>query len=94
MATRRDRGHESCGLPEDARRRWTEAASAFGSIGVRTRWAYAVLRIGLLDVVEGDYAAAEQRLADVRRLATELSADGLLAAATNLRAVLALEEDR
>lgn len=70
-----------------------------GGIGVRldrarTRWAYAVLRIGFLDVVEGDYAAAEQRLADVLRLAVELSADDLHAAAINLRAELALREDR
>ena len=85
---------ESCGLRDSARRRWTEAASAFGSIGARIRWAYAVLRIGFLDVAEGEHAAAEQRLTDVRRLATELSADDLHAAATNLGAVLALREDR
>ena len=85
---------ESCGLRDSARRRWTEAASAFGSIGARVRWAYAVLRIGFLDVAEGEHAAAEQRLADVRRLATELSADDLQAAATNLGALLALGEDQ
>jgi predicted ATPase/DNA-binding SARP family transcriptional activator len=85
---------ESCGLREGARRLWTEAAATFSDIGARTRWAYAVLRIAFLDLAEGDHSAAEQRLADVRRLATELSAGDLAAAATNLQAILDLQEGR
>ncbi|WP_405593568.1 AfsR/SARP family transcriptional regulator [Streptomyces sp. NBC_01092] len=82
------------GLRGSARRRWTEAATGFESVGARLRWAYAVLRIGFLDLADGSHAAAEQRLIDVQRLADELSAEDLHAAVGNLRAVLMLENGR
>ncbi|SEM19862.1 Predicted ATPase [Streptacidiphilus jiangxiensis] len=85
---------ESCGLHRSARRHWTEAASTFHSIGARTRWAYVLLRIAYLDVAEDHRTAAEERLADVQRLADDLSSDDLRAGAANLRAVLALRESR
>jgi hypothetical protein len=85
---------ESCGLPESARRLWTEAASTFHSIGARTRWAYVLLRIAYLDVAEGHRTAAEERLADIQLLADDLSSDDLHAGEANLRAVLALRESR
>ncbi len=85
---------ETRGRRADARRLWTEAAAVFGAIGARTRWAYAALRIAFLDVAEGDHAAAERHLTDIRRVAAELSADDLHAAVTNLRALSALQENR
>ncbi|ANP51789.1 hypothetical protein J2Z21_008850 [Streptomyces griseochromogenes] len=85
---------ESDGHRDSARRRWTEAATIFKSVGARIRWAYAVLRIGFLDLAEGDRAAAEQRLADVHRLADELGAEDLHAAVGNLRAVLMVQGGR
>ncbi|TXS52578.1 AfsR/SARP family transcriptional regulator [Streptomyces sp. uw30] len=85
---------ESDGRRESARRRWTEAAAVFGSVGARIRWAYAVLRVGFLDLAEGDHAAVERRLTDVHRLADEIGAEDLHAAVGNLRGVLMLQGGR
>ncbi|WP_329310624.1 AfsR/SARP family transcriptional regulator [Streptomyces sp. NBC_01262] len=85
---------ESDGLRDRAREQWTEAARILRAIGARTRWAYVVLRLVCLDITEGEFALAEQRLVDVGRLADELSADDLQAAVANLRGVLAVRGGR
>ena len=85
---------ESDGLRDRAREQWAEAARILRDIGARTRWAHAVLRLVCLDITEGAFAEAEQRLVDVGRLADELSADDLQAAVANLRGVLALRDGR
>ncbi|MFF7601603.1 hypothetical protein [Streptomyces mirabilis] len=85
---------ESDGHRGSARRRWTEAAAVFGSVGARIRWAYAVLRVGVLDLAEGDHVAVERRLTDVHRLADEIGAEDLHAAVGNLRGVLMLHGGR
>ncbi|MEV4880112.1 AfsR/SARP family transcriptional regulator [Streptomyces cyaneofuscatus] len=85
---------ESDGLRERAREQWTEAVRILGPIGARSRWAYAVLRLVCLDIAEGDAAGAVERLAEVDRVADELSADDLVAAVGNLRGVLALHAGR
>jgi hypothetical protein len=53
-----------------------------------------LLRLVCLDITEEQFALAEQRLADVSRLADELSADDLQAAVANLRGVLAVRAGR
>jgi predicted ATPase/DNA-binding SARP family transcriptional activator len=85
---------ESDGLRTRAREQWAEAARILRAVGARTRWAYVLLRLVCLDITEGEYALAEQRLADVSRLADELSADDLQAAVANLRGVLAVRSGR
>jgi hypothetical protein len=85
---------ESDGLRARAREQWTEAARILRAVGARTRWAYVVLRLVCLDITEGEFALAEQRLVDVSRLADELSADDLQAAVANLRGVLAFRGSR
>ncbi|WP_405571469.1 NB-ARC domain-containing protein [Streptomyces phaeochromogenes] len=85
---------ESDGLHARAREQWAEAARILRAVGARTRWAYVVLRLVCLDLAEGEFALAEQRLADVSRLADELSADDLQAAVANLRGVLAFRDGR
>lgn len=49
---------ESDGLRERAREQWTEAVRILGPIGARSRWAYAVLRLVCLDIVDGDTTGA------------------------------------
>ncbi|WP_405970154.1 AfsR/SARP family transcriptional regulator [Streptomyces sp. NBC_00988] len=85
---------ESDGLRARAREQWAEAARILGAVGARTRWAYVLLRLVCLDITEREFAAAEERLADVSRLADELSADDLQAAVANLRGVLAVRGGR
>ena len=85
---------ESGGLPVTARRWWDEAASIYAALGARTRWAYACLRLAFLDVAEDEPAAAERLLTEVQRLADELGAEDLHAAAINLRALLTHRDGR
>ena len=85
---------ESDGLRARAREQWVEAARILRAVGARTRWAYVLLRLVCLDITEGEFALAEQRLVDVSRLADELSADDLQAAVANLRGVLAVRGGR
>jgi hypothetical protein len=85
---------ESDGLRVRAREQWTEAARILRAVGARTRWAYVLLRLVCLDITEGEFALAGQRLGDVSRLADELSADDLRAAVANLRGVLAVRDGR
>ncbi|MEV0476040.1 AfsR/SARP family transcriptional regulator [Streptomyces prunicolor] len=85
---------ESDGLRARAREQWAEAARILRAVGARTRWAYVLLRLVCLDITEGEFALAEQRLVDVSRLADELSADDLQAAVANLRGVLAVRGGR
>jgi predicted ATPase/DNA-binding SARP family transcriptional activator len=85
---------ESDGLRERAREQWTEAVRILGPIGARSRWAYAVLRLVCLDIVDGDTTGAGERLAEAARVADELSADDLVAAVGNLRGVLAFHDGR
>ncbi|MGW1214422.1 AfsR/SARP family transcriptional regulator [Streptomyces sp. NPDC002499] len=85
---------ESDGLRARARAQWTEAAGILHAVGARTRWAYAVLRLACLDLAEGESTLAERRLADVSRLADEVSADDLQSAVANLRGMLAFHDGR
>jgi len=85
---------ESDGLRARAREQWVEAARILRAVGARTRWAYVLLRLVCLDITEGEFALAEERLVDVSRLADELSADDLQAAVANLRGVLAVRGGR
>ena len=85
---------ESDGMRARAREQWTEAARILRAVGARTRWAYVLLRLVCLDITEREFASAEQRLADVSRLADELGADDLQAAVANLRGVLAVRGGR
>ncbi|WOX07626.1 AfsR/SARP family transcriptional regulator [Streptomyces sp. N50] len=87
--TLRGDADESAGLRDRARAHWTEAARILRSIGARGQYAYAVLRIVCLDIAEGAVERAEDRLSEVVRLADELSADDLRAAAAILRGTLA-----
>ncbi|WP_217545219.1 BTAD domain-containing putative transcriptional regulator [Streptomyces sp. GbtcB6] len=85
---------ESGGLRDRAREHWTEAARILRRIGARALYAYTALRIACLDIAEGAFDAAGARLAELDRLADELSADDLRAATAILRAVLALHDRR
>ena len=87
--TLRGDADESAGLRDRARAHWTEAARILRSIGARGQYAYAALRIVCLDIAEGAVETAEDRLSEVVRLADELSADDLRAAAAILRGTLA-----
>ena len=87
--TLRGDADESAGLRDRARAHWTEAAGILRSIGARGQYAYAALRIVCLDIAEGAVETAEDRLSEVVRLADELSADDLRAAAAILRGTLA-----
>ncbi|WP_406130296.1 AfsR/SARP family transcriptional regulator [Streptomyces sp. NBC_00989] len=87
--TLRGDADESAGLRDRARAHWSEAARILRSIGARGQYAYAALRIVCLDIAEGAVGTAENRLAEVVRLADELSADDLRAAAAILRGTLA-----
>ncbi|MEV6537668.1 BTAD domain-containing putative transcriptional regulator [Streptomyces sp. NPDC051665] len=87
--TLRGDADESAGLRDRARAHWTEAARILRSIGARGQYAYAALRIVCLDIAEGAVDTAEDRLSEVVRLADELSADDLRAAAAVLRGTLA-----
>ncbi|WP_405970149.1 NB-ARC domain-containing protein [Streptomyces sp. NBC_00988] len=87
--TLRGDADESAGLRDRARVHWTEAARILRSIGARGQYAYAALRIVCLDIAEGAVESAENRLSEVVRLADELSADDLRAAAAILRGTLA-----
>ncbi|MEW1825354.1 BTAD domain-containing putative transcriptional regulator [Streptomyces sp. NPDC088196] len=92
--TLRGDADESAGLRDRARAHWTEAAGLLRSLGARGQYAYAALRIVCLDIAEGAVASAEHRLAEVARLADELSADDLRAAAAILRGALAFHAGR
>ncbi|MGW3106433.1 hypothetical protein [Streptomyces sp. NPDC001100] len=85
---------ESGGFRDRARAHWTEAVHLLRPIGARALHAYSTLRIVCLDIGEGAIATAEHRLAEVARLADELGADDLRAAAAILRGALALHGDR
>ncbi|MFI6274144.1 AfsR/SARP family transcriptional regulator [Streptomyces sp. NPDC050988] len=91
--TLRGDADESAGLRDHARAHWTEAARILRSIGARGQYAYAALRIVCLDIAEGEVETAENRLSEVVRLADELSADDLRAAAAILRGALAFYGD-
>ncbi|MEV6502896.1 AfsR/SARP family transcriptional regulator [Streptomyces prunicolor] len=80
---------ESAGLRDRARAHWTEAARILRFIGARGQYAYAALRIVCLDMAQGAVEAAENRLSELIRLADDLSADDLRAAAAILRGTLA-----
>ncbi|MGW3417968.1 AfsR/SARP family transcriptional regulator [Streptomyces phaeochromogenes] len=92
--TLRGDADESAGLRDDARAHWTEAARILRAIGARGQYAYAALRIVCLDIAEGEVERAENRLSEVVRLADELSADDLRAAAAILRGALAFHAGR
>ncbi|WP_331751300.1 NB-ARC domain-containing protein (plasmid) [Streptomyces globisporus] len=81
---------ESDGLHANARLQWAEAARILRPMGARPRWAYAMLRLIFLDVVEGRSETAADSLAAVTAVADELSSEDLRAATGNLRAMLAL----
>ena len=85
---------ESGGFRDRARTHWTEAVHLLRSIGARALYAYTALRIVCLDIGEGAIATAEHRLAEVARLADELGADDVRAAAAILRGALAFHGDR
>jgi hypothetical protein len=85
---------ESDGLRDRARAHWTEAARILRCLGARGQYAYAALRIVCLDIAEGAVETAEDRLAEVVRLADELSADDIRAAAAILRGALAFHAGR
>ncbi|MFJ4788456.1 AfsR/SARP family transcriptional regulator [Streptomyces sp. NPDC088794] len=85
---------ESAGLRDHARAHWTEAARILRSIGARGQYAYAALRNVCLDIAEGAVERAEIRLSEVIRLADDLSADDLRAAAAILRGALAFHAGR
>ncbi|MFI6406734.1 AfsR/SARP family transcriptional regulator [Streptomyces sp. NPDC050548] len=85
---------ESGGFRDRAREHWTEAVLVLRSIGARALYAYTALRIVCLDIGEGAIATAEHRLAEVARLADELGADDVRAAAAILRGALAFHGDR
>lgn len=87
--TLRGDAEESGGLRDRARAHWTEAARILRSLDARGQYAYAALRIVCLDIAEGAVDTAENRLSEVVRLADELSADDLRAAAAILRGTLA-----
>ncbi|MGW3285297.1 AfsR/SARP family transcriptional regulator [Streptomyces sp. NPDC001002] len=92
--TLRGDADESAGLRDHARAHWTEAARILRSIGARGQYAYAALRNVCLDIAEGAVETAEIRLSEVVRLADELSADDLRAAAAILRGALAFHAGR
>jgi predicted ATPase/DNA-binding SARP family transcriptional activator len=85
---------ESDGLRDRARAHWTEAARILRSLGARGQYAYAALRIVCLDIAEGAFETAEDRLSEVVRLADELSADDIRASAAILRGALAFHAGR
>ena len=85
---------ESGGFRDRAREHWTEAVHLLRPIGARALYAYTALRIVCLDIGEGAIATAEHRLAEVARLADELGADDVRAAAAVLRGALAFHGDR
>jgi predicted ATPase/DNA-binding SARP family transcriptional activator len=92
--TLRGDAEESDGLRDRARAHWTEAARILRSLGARGQYAYAALRIVCLDIAEGAVETAENRLSEVVRLADELSADDIRAAAAILRGALAFHAGR
>ncbi|MFD3373525.1 MULTISPECIES: BTAD domain-containing putative transcriptional regulator [unclassified Streptomyces] len=92
--TLRGDADESAGLRDHARVHWTEAARILRSIGARGQYAYAALRIVCLDIAEGEVETAGKRLSEVARLADELSADDLRAAAAILNGALAFQAGR
>jgi predicted ATPase/DNA-binding SARP family transcriptional activator len=92
--TLRGDAEESGGLRDRARAHWSEAARILRSIGARGQYAYAALRIVGLDIADGAVETAEHRLSEVVRLADELSADDLRAAAAILRGALAFHGGR
>ncbi|MGH1552883.1 hypothetical protein ACRAWF_15215 [Streptomyces sp. L7] len=85
---------ESGGFRDRARAHWTEAVHVLRPIGARALYAYTALRIVCLDIGEGAIATAEHRLAEVARLADELGADDVRAAAAILRGALAFHGNR
>jgi predicted ATPase/DNA-binding SARP family transcriptional activator len=79
---------ESVGGRAAARELWSEASTVFRSMGARSRWAYRALRLAFLVVGDGLIDAADGRLAEVEKVASELVSYDLRAAVANLRGVV------
>ncbi|MEW2426182.1 BTAD domain-containing putative transcriptional regulator [Streptomyces nigra] len=83
---------ESVGHHDAAREQWSEAADIFRTIGARGRLASVLLRLAYYELYRGSAQTGHHILEEAQILAASLTAGDLLAATSNLHALLYLRE--